>query len=87
METPKKITIQIPESLLKQAQKATGLGITPTIRQGLQLVAPGRAYGKLRQLRGKIKFSLDLKALRKDRACSRRATATPISAISFGTAG
>jgi len=67
METAKKITIQIPESLLKKAQKATGLGITPTVRQGLQLVAAGRAYAKLRQLKGKVKFSLDLKALREER--------------------
>jgi hypothetical protein len=67
METAKKITVQIPESLLKKAQKATGLGITPTIRQGLQLVAAGRAYAKLRRLKGKVKFSLDLKALREDR--------------------
>ncbi len=67
METAKKITVQIPENLLKKAQKATGLGITPTIRQGLQLVAAGRAYGKLRRLKGKVRFSLDLKALRKDR--------------------
>jgi hypothetical protein len=67
METAKKITVQIPESLLKKAQKASGLGITPTIRQGLQLVAAGGAYGKLRRLKGKVKFSLDLKALREDR--------------------
>jgi hypothetical protein len=67
METAKKITVQIPENLLKKAQKATGLGITPTIRQGLQLVAAGRAYNKLRQLKGKVRFSLDLKALREDR--------------------
>jgi len=67
METAKKITVQIPEGLLKKAQKASGLGITPTIRQGLQLVAAGSAYGKLRRLKGKVKFSLDLKALREDR--------------------
>lgn len=67
METAKKITVQIPEELLKKAQKATGLGITPTIKQGLELVAAGRAYNKLRQLRGKVKFSVDLEALREDR--------------------
>ena len=67
METAKKITVYIPENLLKRAHTATGLGITPTIRQGLQLVAAGRAYGKLRQLKGKVRLSLDLKALRKDR--------------------
>jgi hypothetical protein len=62
-----KITVQIPESLLKKAQKATGLGITSTIRQGLQFIVAGSAYDKLRRLKGKVKFSLDLKALRDDR--------------------
>ena len=67
MKTAKKITVQIPESLLKKAQKATGLGIPPTLRQALQLVAAERTYGKLLRLKGKVKFSLDLKALREDR--------------------
>jgi hypothetical protein len=67
METAKKITVHIPASLLKKAQKATGLGITPTVRQGLQLVAARRAYEKLRGLRGKVKISLNLEELRKDR--------------------
>ena len=68
METAKKITIQVPEGLLRKAQAATGQGITPTIRQGLELVAAGRTYEKLRALRGKVKFSLDLKQLREDRS-------------------
>jgi hypothetical protein len=67
MQTAKKITVHVPADLLRKAQEATGLGITPTIRQGLQLVAAGKAYEKLRRLRGKVKFSLDLKALREDR--------------------
>lgn len=67
MQPVKKITVQIPGELLRKAQKATGLGITPTIRQGLQLVAAGRAYDRLRRLRGKVRFSLDLRALREDR--------------------
>lgn len=67
MQPVKKITVQIPGELLRKAQKATGLGITPTIRQGLQLVAAGRAYERLRRLRGKVRFSLDLRALREDR--------------------
>lgn len=67
METAKKITVHVPEDLLREAQEATGLGITPTIRQGLQLVAAGKTYEKLRRLRGKVKFSRDLKALREDR--------------------
>ena len=68
MEAARKITIQVPEDLLKKAQASSGLGITPTIRQGLQLVAAGRAYEKLLQLKGKVNFSIHLKELRKDRA-------------------
>ncbi|MBI2985826.1 MAG: hypothetical protein HYY45_03555 [Deltaproteobacteria bacterium] len=67
MEPAKKITIQVPENLLRRAQKATGLGITPTVRQGLELLAASESYEKLRRLRGKVKFSIDLQALREDR--------------------
>ena len=68
MNTAKKVTIQISEDLLRKAQAATGEGITPTIRQGLELVAAGLAYEKLRRLRGKVKFSIDLEKLREDRS-------------------
>lgn len=67
MESAKKITIQIPNGLLRKAQSATGLGITPTIRRGLELVAAGRAYERLQRFRGKVRFSIDLKSLREDR--------------------
>jgi hypothetical protein len=67
MEQAKKITIQIPGNLLRKAQRATGLGITPTVRQGLELLAASESYEKLRRLRGKVKFSIDLGALREDR--------------------
>jgi len=67
MEQAKKITIQVPENLLRKAQKATGLGITPTVRQGLELLAASESYETLRGLRGKVKFSIDLKVLREDR--------------------
>ena len=66
METAKKITIQIPERLLKRAMESTGEGITPTIRQGLELVAASRTYEKLRRLKGKVKFSISLADLRDD---------------------
>jgi len=42
-------------------------GITETVRCGLTLVAAGRAYDGLRRLRGKLRLSLDLEALREDR--------------------
>ena len=67
MQTAKKITIQVPEHLLRKAQKATGTGITPTVRQGLELVAAGRAYKELQRLRGKVRFSINVKSLREDR--------------------
>jgi hypothetical protein len=63
----KKVTVVLPEELLKKAQRTTGEGITPTIRQGLELVAAGRAYQRLRALRGKVKIALDLDSLRADR--------------------
>lgn len=66
MQTAKKITIEVPKTLLQKAQKMTGLGITPTIRQGLELIAAAQTYEKLRHLKGKVKFSVDLSSLRQD---------------------
>lgn len=67
MQTAKKVTVHLPAALLKKAQSFTGLGITPTIRHGLELVAAGEVYEKLRELRGKVKLSVDWKKLREDR--------------------
>ncbi len=67
MGNAKKITVHVQEELLKKAQKSTGQGITETIRRGLQLVAASESYEALRRLRGKVKFSVDLKSLREDR--------------------
>ncbi len=62
----KKLTIQVPEELLARATAASGVGITPTIRRGLELMAASAAYAKLRRLRGKVKFSIKLDELRQD---------------------
>lgn len=62
----KKLTLEVPEDLLKLATSASRLGITPTVRRGLELVAASGAYAKLRRLRGKVKFSINLSELRKD---------------------
>ncbi len=62
----KKLTLEVPEDLLKRATKATGEGVTPTVRRGLELVAASGAYTKLRALRGKVKFSVKLAELRAD---------------------
>ncbi len=66
MKPQKKITVHIPEDLLRRALDSSGKGLTATVRQGLELVAAGRAYQQLRQLRGKVQFSVDLKTLRED---------------------
>jgi hypothetical protein len=67
MTTPRKITVEVPPELLKKAQRASGAGITETIRTGLQLVAASRTYARLRQLRGKVRFSKTLAELKSDR--------------------
>jgi hypothetical protein len=63
----KKVTIELPEELIEQAQQATGSGITQTIRTGLQLVAASQAYSQLRQSRGKVRFSRTVAELKADR--------------------
>jgi hypothetical protein len=67
MESPRKITVEVPPELLERAQRATGTGITQTIRTGLQLVAASHAYARLRQMRGKARFSRALAELKADR--------------------
>jgi hypothetical protein len=62
----RKVTLLLPRDLLKKATKATRKGITPTIRRGLELVAASDAYDRLRSMRGKVKFSIDLKEIRED---------------------
>ena len=67
MATSQKVTIEVPKELLRRARRSTGQGITATVRRGLELVAARDSYEKLRGLRGKVKLSIDLEALRQDR--------------------
>jgi hypothetical protein len=67
MDTARKITVEVPEDLLEKAQLASGAGITQTVRTGLQLVAASGAYARLRQLRGKVRFSRTTAELKADR--------------------
>ena len=62
-----KITVHVDQALLQRARKRTGKGVSDTIREGLTLVAAGAAYQKLRALRGRVKFSVDVRTLREDR--------------------
>jgi Arc/MetJ-type ribon-helix-helix transcriptional regulator len=61
-----KITAHLPKDLLRRAQEATGKGITETLREGLELLSAREAGRRLRALRGKVKFSVDLVALRRN---------------------
>ena len=67
METARKITVEVPPELLEKAQRASGAGITETVRTGLQLVAASQTYARLRQLRGKVRFTRAPAALKADR--------------------
>jgi hypothetical protein len=67
MEPARKITIEVPQDLLDRAQKASGAGITQTVRTGLQLVAASHAYARLREMRGTVRFSRTLAELKADR--------------------
>ncbi|MBI2820608.1 MAG: hypothetical protein HYX74_00150 [Acidobacteria bacterium] len=67
MPSGRKVTVHVPEDLLRKAQKSTGQGVTATIRKGLELVSAAEANRRLRQLRGKVRFSIDLESLREDR--------------------
>ena len=62
----RKVTVMLPRELVERAMRVSGLGLTPMIRRGLEAVAATEAYERLRQLRGKVKFSVDLKDLRGD---------------------
>jgi hypothetical protein len=63
----RKITVHVPEDLLKSAQKSSGQGVTETVRQGLRLVAAGETFRRVAALRGTVKFSIDVRRFREDR--------------------
>jgi hypothetical protein len=67
MEGVRKITIEVPSNLLAKAQATTGSGVTQTVRSGLELLAASRAFARLRQLRGKVRFSRSVTDLKADR--------------------
>ncbi len=67
MKTVRKITVKVPQELLEKAQRASGAGITQTVRMALQLIAASRTYARLRKLRGKVRFSLTAAELKSDR--------------------
>ena len=67
MSTARKITVEVPSDLLEKAQRASGAGVTQTVRTGLQLVAASGTYARLRRLRGKVRFTRTWAELKADR--------------------
>ncbi len=67
MDDARKITVEVPRTLLEKAQQASGAGVTQTVRTGLKLLAASRTYARLRKLRGKVRFSRTLAELKADR--------------------
>jgi hypothetical protein len=63
----RKITVEVSPELLDRAQRASGTGITQTVRTGLQIVAASQTYARLRGLRGKVRFSRTSADLTADR--------------------
>jgi len=64
MANIKKITLNLPADLLKEAQAITKEGITETIRSALIELKNKKAREQLVKLRGKVTFNLDLEKTR-----------------------
>jgi hypothetical protein len=63
-QATKRVTVNLPERLLNEAELVTGKGITETLIEGLQLVARRRAYAKAMALRGTLDLDIDLEESR-----------------------
>jgi hypothetical protein len=67
MSPQRKVTVLVSDDLLRRALDSSGKNLTATVKDGLEMVAAGKAYRQIRQLRGKVRFSIDLQKLREDR--------------------
>ena len=61
----KKVTVNLPEEVLANAQRLTGKGITSTVIEGLEALERRSLRSALRDLRGKVRFELDLERTRR----------------------
>lgn len=67
MGAAKKITIVVDNDLLRDAQGASGLGVTEVVREGLRAIMERRASRELRRWRGHVQLELDVRALREEK--------------------
>ncbi len=67
MENANKITVEVLEERLKNAQAQTKEGISETVRRGLQLLAAAKSFQELRKMKGRVKFSKTISDIKHDR--------------------
>lgn len=84
MTETRRVTVELPRNLLERARRTTGEGITATIRRGLELLAARQSYRQLRKLRGKVRLSVDVDALRLGRSKAKPSRREVRSAIEEG---
>lgn len=64
MDKIKRITANLPESLLRDATLVTKASLTETLIQGLKMIKRSAAYDKAQGLKGKLDLSIDLEVSR-----------------------
>ena len=71
MNDMRKITAFVPNDLLEEGQRITGMGVSETLREALRRMQRAEAYAALRALRGKIDLEAEsgvtLAELREDK--------------------
>ena len=60
----KRVTVNLPAKLLREAEQVSGRGITETIVLALELLARRRAYTNAMALKGKLDLDVDLEVAR-----------------------
>lgn len=66
MSALRKVTVHLPADLIEGAQRATGAGLTETMRQALKAVIHSAWSRDMLALEGRLPLLLDLDALRDD---------------------
>ena len=66
-EDIRKITVNLPASLIDSAMANNNKGLTETIREALELYRRKMLFTKLENLRGKIDFGATWQELKEDR--------------------
>jgi hypothetical protein len=59
-----KITAHLPKDLLKEAQAITGLGITDTLKEGLERIRLQKVYAQALGLQGRFRDAIPVAHLR-----------------------